>query len=66
MGCKLSISVVHPENLLKRLSPSTKTRRKSKTLSPIINPTTKTTSNDSYETLYIDSPQGYIKRCKFL
>lgn len=59
MGCKLSVSVVHPELLLKRLSPSTK-KQKTKTLNPVVNPTTKTTSNDSYETLYIDSPQQCI------
>lgn len=63
MGCKLSVHVVHPENLLKKFSPK---RKKSKTNDVIVNnklnsvtkPTVPSTdrSDDTYETIYLDTP----------
>lgn len=55
MGCKLSISVVHPENVIKRFSPKKNILPPKKIVQNILN---SPDSTDSYKTLYIDdSPE---------
>ena len=65
MGCKLTVKVIHPESIVKKIketmSPTLKKKRKISESTSIVTPNNYNkevfdSDSDSYKTIYIDSP----------
>tara|TARA_A100001015_G_C15000440_1_gene718227 strand:+ start:556 stop:741 length:186 start_codon:yes stop_codon:yes gene_type:complete len=60
MGCKLSISVIHPESIVnkikKSISPKQIIKKPSQVKPKDPTPPASPESTDTYETIYLDSP----------
>lgn len=65
MGCKLSVSVVHPESMINKIRESLSPKQKTKTVGKVDTtcgpskpapPDSPDSSVDIYKTIYLDSP----------